>query len=391
VIETDELQPQERTDFRRANGAPMWIDKQGKNQRGSRPSGWGKELDDENALVNWKIDRAIEGVAKDETVRAAALALKADDRTGWSAAREKAIAAGRGNTRADIGTALHAMSQRWEEDDHYDPGPPYTASLEAYSAEMSRLGLISQRFEFQIVNEEYRAAGTADRLYELTRPLVTPSGVVLPPGELVIGDLKTGAKFEFSAPGYAIQLAIYAQGEFYDVANDAFMPTPDINQDWGLLVHMPAGEGVCTFHWCDLDAGNYGAWMVREIRDWRRKWNSGDYCSPPVEIAATIPDPEPLQADDEPEPERDWLAWGNERLRVIGEHPEARKWAVTWWPDELPKPRELRSPGHVLAFLDFLDRVEAEFEIPFPGPDPRAKLNGHRSTIPSREEAILGG
>ncbi len=112
-IEVEDIEgaPQ-KPDFRRANGAPMITDKDGKNQRFSRPSGWGKELDDENALVNWKIDTALRGSVNDKSVQAKIAAVKDDDRKGKASVREAAIQAGRGNQAADIGTALHAISLR---------------------------------------------------------------------------------------------------------------------------------------------------------------------------------------------------------------------------------------------------------------------------------------
>ena len=79
-LNIEEFETPEAPDFRRANGAPMVIDKQGKNVRLSRPSSWGKILDDENALVNWKIDRAAQGVATNPALQARYIAVKDDDR-----------------------------------------------------------------------------------------------------------------------------------------------------------------------------------------------------------------------------------------------------------------------------------------------------------------------
>jgi len=59
-------------DFRRANGAPMVrrLSDPTKWDRYSRPSGFGSDLDDESALVNWRIDRAMDGVALDPSIAA---------------------------------------------------------------------------------------------------------------------------------------------------------------------------------------------------------------------------------------------------------------------------------------------------------------------------------
>ena len=65
-MELDELiDDRPKKDYRRANGAPMVSDPErpDKTLRYARPSGFGKELDDESALVTWKINTAIKGVA----------------------------------------------------------------------------------------------------------------------------------------------------------------------------------------------------------------------------------------------------------------------------------------------------------------------------------------
>ena len=387
-IETDKPKP----DFRRANGAPMIVDKDGKNQRFSRPSGWGKTLDDENALVNWKIDTAAKGVAQDPSLQAEWVACKDDDRQTKAQLREKAIQAGRGNQASDTGTALHAMSERWEDpDDDFDPPTKYRTALESYSAEMERIGIVSELMEYTVANIEYRAAGTCDRLYRLTRDLVAPNGAFLPAGTLLIGDLKTGKKLDFSLPGYHVQMAIYALGEFYNVETDEFMPTPEINPDWGLLVHMPAeGEdaGTCKILWCDLQVGNYGAWLVQEIKDWRRKWKSGEYASPLVEVSPTVEAvADALDAEIVGEEDGEWvevmLPFVKARMKAIREHPDALKSLSFKWPDGVPAPKHITTAEQVTAVLDLLDKIEADFGLSFPSGDPRVKTGTHKSAGPA--------
>ena len=48
-----------------------------------------------------------------------------------------------------------------------------------------------------------------------------PTGPGSEPGELIIGDLKTGKKLDFSLPGYCVQMALYATGQLYDVVTRA--------------------------------------------------------------------------------------------------------------------------------------------------------------------------
>lgn len=367
----------EKPDFRRANGAPMVVDKDGKNQRLSRPSGWGKTLDDENALVSWKINTAAKGVALDPALQAEWVAVKDDDRAQKKKLQEKSIQAGRGNQASDTGTALHAMSERWEDpDDDFDPGV-FRGSLEAYTAAMEAIGIVSELFEYTVANMEYRAAGTCDRLYRLTEPLEAPDGKTLPVGTLLIGDLKTGKKLDFSLPGYHVQMALYAQGEFYDVEQDCFMPTPEINQDWGLLVHMPSDQEVCTILWCDLQVGNYGAYLVNEIKDWRKKWRNGTYSSPEVvsSVAAV--------AEAAVFGPKEWMdamfPYIKERIAAVKDNPDAVKALQMRWPDGCPPPKAMVEPDQYTAVLDVLDKIEADYGLPFVVPHPLSEPGVHSS------------
>ena len=83
-IDVDELSDpnEDRKDYRRANGAPMVSDPENpdKTLRYSRPSGYGKNLDDENALVNWRIWKAMEGVAASKSLAAQVAATPDDDK-----------------------------------------------------------------------------------------------------------------------------------------------------------------------------------------------------------------------------------------------------------------------------------------------------------------------
>lgn len=375
-------------DFRRANGAPM-VMVDGKNERFSRPSGWGKDLDDENALVQWKLWIALVGASNSPALRAKIVATKDEDKVSKKQLIEEAIQTGRGNEASDTGTALHAMSCRWEDpDDEFDPGE-YRADLEAYQAELDRLGLASEAFEFRIVNVDYRAAGTADRLYRLTRDLTVPDGSVLPAGTLVVGDLKTGKKLDFSLPSYCVQMALYAQGQWYDVATESFIETPPVNQRWGILVHLPVGQARCEMRWVDLDTGNWGAWLTSEVRAWRKKWRSGEFDAPivpdpvmtPEAVAEKIEDSELIDLH-HPEWVDMMSPFAQERIKRIGQEEEARTALMQRWPAGVPTIKQgVEDPQHMTLILDLLDSIERQFGLPFPGPDPRIQHGVHRNAM----------
>lgn len=379
-LDITELEPTTRNDYRRSNGAPM-VMVNGKNERYSRPSSFAKPLDDESALVNWKIDRAAIGVAYDRALQAAYVAVEQDDRSTLRELREKAIAAGRGAERADIGTALHAMSVRFETDMTFSPPQPYLESLQAYMECMTRLNLSTMYSEFHTVNVEYRCAGTADRLYQLGSPLVTPDGDVLPVGTLIIGDLKTGEKLEYSKAAYAVQLALYASGKCYDVLLDDFIVTPAINQKWAFIVHMPAEEpGRCEFLWCDLEVGHHGAWLVSQIKLWRKMWRSGEYELPEVHLAPRGPAADKVIID-EPPPSPTMtspvgpfdnsdeltghIEWAKARLAQVAQHTGAKAALLIRWPEGLPPPKQITTLEQARDVHFLLDRIEADYELGF--------------------------
>lgn len=231
-IDLEELSDEHEAqhDYRRANGAPLVTDPNDptKTLRYRRPSGYAKILDDESALTEWRIFKAMIGVARSTALAAKVNVVKDEDKSGKRALRDEAMDKGTANEAADTGTALHAMTARMEDehDTTFDPPEQYVEDLKAYIKLLDDLGLVSDMVEVPMVNDAYRAAGTADRIYRLTKPLMVPDGSVLPPGTLVLGDLKTGQKLTFSLPGYCVQMALYADGQLYDVVLERRLPTP---------------------------------------------------------------------------------------------------------------------------------------------------------------------
>lgn len=393
-----------KPDFPRANGAPMVANAEGKRVRLSRPSNYAKPLDDESALTNWRVDTACVGVAHDRALQAQYVALDFDDRETRKMLREKATQAGRGNEGSDIGTALHAMSERWEQDPSFSPPSPYLESLEAYSAELERLGLISDEFECPVVNWDAGAAGTFDRLWRTTRVLITPTGEILPIGTLLIGDLKTNKRLDYSLASYAVQMAIYAGGTFYDVVNECEVETPEINQDWGLLMWMPSDNpGECVAFWIDLRVGREGITLAKAVKAWRKLWRSGEYSA----VVAQSPDEvvverfeaagievEVITTEEADDEINVWLttmsAWAQERINAIGHHAAAKTKLMALWPEGVPTPkRGITEVRHMTMLLDHLDDVEATHSLPFvprPGIETGHKSRINSTNTPSRKD-----
>lgn len=387
-----------RRDFRRANGAPMVSDPAdaSKTLRYSRPSSYGKNLDDENALTNWRINRAMQGVAKSPALAAEVNACKDDDKETKAALRDKALDRGGAGEAADMGTALHAMTARIEDpDDVWDPPEAYADDLNAYMDLLVEYGLMSEMVEVHMVNDEFRAAGTADRIYRLTKDLVAPSGEIIGAGTLILGDLKTGKSIDLSAPGFCVQIAIYAGGQLYDIIEERRLPTPPIDQQWGLLVHLPVGKGRATLHWVPLQIGQYGAWLSAEIKQWQKLWKSGKdgHDMPPVRVWQPVERlQEELGATVEGEASiEEMVAYCAARIKTIGQYPKAKDSLILWWPEGLPTPKsgKLTEGADIVTLLNLLDKVEANYNVPFMHDDPR-KSSGHKSqTDRSNERGLI--
>jgi hypothetical protein len=386
-------------DFRRANGAPMVrkLDDPAHWDRYSRPSAWGDDLDDESALTLWKIDRACDGVAASPALAAQIAAIHGRTQ-GRTELREKAIQLGRGEEAADLGTALHALAHRFETEEGFPVPEPHASDIACYVAALDEAGLESTHFECTICADQWRAAGTADRIYRATRSLALPDGSRLEPEQSVVGDLKTGKKLTYNVPGFCIQMAIYADGVFYDIDTDERSPMPDgLRLDWGLLVHLPAGAARCTFHWVDLEIGRLGARIVQQVRSWRKRDDflaefafpvSDEVAvlsSPIYDLEHEISDEGKWSSDDTTETWRlAMMPWVQARVNIIGTHPEARAMLLRRWPRDIPPIRggELTSPQLARA-LNLLDSIESAYGLPFPEGDPRVEWSTglHRSKV----------
>jgi hypothetical protein len=402
TINVEELddEHEQRHDYRRANGAPLVSDPADptKTLRYSRPSSYAKCLDDEEALVNWRIWKAMDGVARSKALQTQVAATKEEDKTEKKALREKALDKGNANERADQGTGLHAMTARAEDDTDvgFDPPEAFVADLTAYRDALTAYGLVSEMTEVHMVNDDFRAAGTADRIFRATKRLLTPHDTWIEPGDLILGDLKTGKNLDFGPPNYCVQTALYATGRLYDIITERRLPTPPIRQDWTLLVHLPVGKARCTMHWCSVETGLIGARLAREVKAWRNLWKRGSYDIPAVSVPADPLDVLSVELGAEPEgvevTVEQMAEYCQRRITTIGEHPKAKDTLILRWPADLPTPKKgLTDFAQIITLLNLLDTIEAQYSIPFLHTDPRmaAHKGKHRSEVDRSNEFLL--
>ena len=389
-VETLDDEHEQRNDFRRSNGSPLVTlpDNPEKSVRYRRPSSYAKVLDDESALTEWRIWKAMEGVARTPSLAAMVVATDDNDKETKKTLRAAAADKGTANEAADMGTALHAMTARYEDpnDTKFDPPEQYLPDLGCYYDCLKLYGLVSEMVEVHFVNDDFKGAGTADRVYRTTRPLATPDGQVWPEGTLFLGDLKTGKKIDLSLPGYMVQLAVYATGQLYDVKTERRLPTPPINQQWTILVHLPAGKAHCKLYWCSVNVGLKGAWLAQEVHEWQNAWkraSDGEHdiheITPPYIEAerardrvltkrdAVVVDVFDADAAAGTPPRQPTIIESLQgRIDKIAGIPEAKQSLLINWPEGVPSPKKgIEDPDHVLAIDALLSRVEKQFSVSF--------------------------
>lgn len=273
-IDLDEFDAPERPDFRRVGrGVPYVVGVDGKRVRYSRSSNAGKVLDDDSNLTDWKLRTVVAGAAQRPELLAMASTLDIDqDKKKLRDIAEECLVAGKGQRRAIIGTAVHAMFDHIDRDDGWVPPPQFNDLIDAYVATLEVWGLVPVGIELHCINDEFHLAGTCDRHYRTTKTLVAPDGQVIPIGSVIVADTKTGKELEYAAGSYATQLAAYVDSVQYDVETDERIPWETApNGDWALIIHADSGDTRVDVYWVDIRAGRLGLQLAREVRAWRKR------------------------------------------------------------------------------------------------------------------------
>ncbi|WJN62655.1 Cas4 family exonuclease [Streptomyces phage phiScoe10] len=254
-------------------------------------------IEDKSNLIDWGKRMTLVGAAKQPTLLEAVRELDPEDKEDkrkLNALAERATDVSGANDKREKGTHLHTLSEYVDRGEPLPFGTP-KQDVEDMAAYMMATSVLKVRAveQFVVVNE-LNVGGTFDRTYEYEGP--DPFGK--PISGLFIGDLKTGS-VEYGALKMASQLAIYSRGEKYDhslfpvdrddkkaftawkktvvdadEAAKAYSPLPPVNQDWGIIVHLPAGKGECTLYWVDLNIGWAMAKLALEIRKARSTRNA---------------------------------------------------------------------------------------------------------------------
>lgn len=155
--------------------------------------------------------------------------------------------------RANIGTAMHLYTDPGE---RQGPVPErFRDDVQAYEVRAEQFALVIKHVERSVVNDAIRGAGTYDYVARLG---------VRPDLGWMMTDKKTGEIQPFS---FAVQSAVYVNGQHYDKETDERSPIGEINKRWGLIIHIPQGKAECDYYLIDLEEGWKYAQIAADARD----------------------------------------------------------------------------------------------------------------------------
>lgn len=315
----------------------------GKVRSYTRVTTWAGTVDERHNLEKWQQRQVALGLAARPDLLARVAACQPDDKDELAKLCEQAIEASKGSAGANLGIALHAFTERVDLGEDISIPAPWDADVAAYRATLAAAGvrIVPEYVERVVVNHTLQVAGTFDRLAEV-------------PGlGLTVCDVKTGGFLSFQS--IAVQLALYARGEaLYDPATETCSPMPAVNQEWGIVIHLPAGKATCELLAVDLRAGWDAAQICGSVRRWRTR----------KDIAR------PFDSSDGVAQGRSYLQRRIERLRDVV--PEALEVLAAKWPPFTPTLREsTEHTAHELAAIQkVVEEVEAQFELAFVPTDP---------------------
>lgn len=232
----------------------------------TRASTLAKILASDYLLHQWELREVAFGIAISPDLIALAASCIRDDPTYEAETRKtltevvrKAKARAKLDARANLGTALHGFTHRHARGETIEQmrvPEALRADVNAYKHALKMHGLteIPDLVERTVVSLSLGVAGTFDRVVHQRPTSTNPH-----PVPYTILDLKTGKSLDFSLLEFAVQLAIYANGDYlYDRVTKTWVPFPGpdvLDRDRALLLHLPVGMANPTLWAIDIHKG----------------------------------------------------------------------------------------------------------------------------------------
>ena len=263
--------------------------KGGKPKAYTRCTTYVKALDDKEGLLAWKSRMTGIGLSQRPDLLLSLQNTAETDKKALDRICEEAANHAGAKSRATIGTSLHGFTERIDRGETIPDLGQFQPDIEAYKNAITAHGLTPVEMETFVVNDELQVGGTFDRIYSYQ-------------GVNYIGDIKTGSTLDYSAGTFAAQLAIYAHSQRYNPQTGERSPL-EVDQNKGIVIHLPAGEGKAQVYFIDLALGWASVGLAGEVRRWRAMrpatflqelQPAAPAAVPLVELVKTAPTPEAL-------------------------------------------------------------------------------------------------
>lgn len=252
----------------------------GQEMSWTRVTTFAKTVSDTYTLDMWGRRMVMRGLALRADLLLMAAATPDDEKDKLNGIAKQAADAAAARAGANLGSALHAFAEQVDKGEDVIIPAPWDADIAAYRAIMRDAGLLVLPGHIeQIITEiRFKCGGKYDRIVEATKELTFTfkggGSRTLYPGDRVIFDLKTGRNLQYGWGEIAVQLALYAHAStIWDRHTSEHKPMPELRQDVGLVLHLPAGEATGTLYGVNLDEGWKAAGLCQTVRSWRKVRN----------------------------------------------------------------------------------------------------------------------
>lgn len=276
----------------------------------TRASKLGETLEDHYAIHAREVRMVVHTMGHDPGLRARAQSVPTHgpdrdnpdhqrDRRTLREIHETALVVCRANTGADRGTALHALTEQYDQGRYLDGlDDDLAIGLARYAELIAGFEVVAS--ETAVICDELEAMGSFDRVVTPRWPMDGPNGTVFEPGDRIVLDVKTNAEAKYFGPQYAVQQAVYAHGRPYsheagrmdwcDVVTSESLRSP--RTDWSLILHIPIETPEdAGLWWVDLEAGMELARLAALARKVRRRagmFLPAEPPTPPPGATATV-------------------------------------------------------------------------------------------------------
>jgi hypothetical protein len=243
----------------------------GKEISWTRATTFAKTIGDTFALHKWQLRMLLKGLALRPDLMAMASAT--DVRDDLDKIAQDAMEAAGSKVGANIGTAVHALTEKVDGGELVTGVPPLlTKLIDSYAAALPAHNLRTlsspggPMIEKVIICPDLGVAGTLDRILYALDAVGTWTA-----GDRMIGDVKTAKNIGYAWMEIAVQLAIYAHASaIWNPKTREFEEMPKVDQRIAVVMHCPvpetADDGYTDLYQVDIATGWEYALLSKLVR-----------------------------------------------------------------------------------------------------------------------------